>query len=166
MEFIHNLFVGWGWGLGWGHPIYEVSRWTPQYSPILFQHVVEVSLLFVWFFFFVVVFLNCRTPIFLNFGPKCRIQTPIFIILGQNVEFSLPFPVENRIRQPCGAYLLTTNIGVMAWFCQVKIHYLNQWWLRSVFPYGITSSQWGNPLTHWGLVTPFGDIDLGQHWLR
>ena len=22
------------------------------------------------------------------------------------------------------------------------------------------------PLTHWGLVTPFGDIDLGQHWLR
>ena len=21
-------------------------------------------------------------------------------------------------------------------------------------------------LTHWGLVTPFGDIDLGQHWLR
>ena len=22
------------------------------------------------------------------------------------------------------------------------------------------------PLTHWGLVTQFGDIDLGQHWLR
>ena len=21
-------------------------------------------------------------------------------------------------------------------------------------------------LTHWGLVTPFGSIDLGQHWLR
>ena len=21
-------------------------------------------------------------------------------------------------------------------------------------------------LTHWGLVTPFGDMDLGQHWLR
>ena len=21
-------------------------------------------------------------------------------------------------------------------------------------------------LTHWGLMTPFGDIDLGQHWLR
>ena len=21
-------------------------------------------------------------------------------------------------------------------------------------------------LTHWGLVTPIGDIDLGQHWLR
>ena len=21
-------------------------------------------------------------------------------------------------------------------------------------------------LTHWGLVTQFGNIDLGQHWLR
>ena len=21
-------------------------------------------------------------------------------------------------------------------------------------------------LTHWGLVTSYGDIDLGQHWLR
>ena len=25
---------------------------------------------------------------------------------------------------------------------------------------------WGETLTHWGLVTSFGDIDLGQHWLR
>ena len=28
----------------------------------------------------------------------------------------------------------------------------------------------GNPavtqLTHWGLVAPYGDIDLGQHWFR
>ena len=23
-----------------------------------------------------------------------------------------------------------------------------------------------NALTHWGLVTPYGDSDLGQHWLR
>ena len=21
-------------------------------------------------------------------------------------------------------------------------------------------------LTHWGLMTPYGNIDLGQHWLR
>ena len=25
---------------------------------------------------------------------------------------------------------------------------------------------WFFTLTHWGLVTPFGDIDPGQHWLR
>ena len=24
----------------------------------------------------------------------------------------------------------------------------------------------GTNLTHWGLVTPYGDRDLGQHWLR
>ena len=23
-----------------------------------------------------------------------------------------------------------------------------------------------NISTHWGLVTPYGDVDLGQHWLR
>ena len=23
-----------------------------------------------------------------------------------------------------------------------------------------------NVLTHWGIVTPYGDIELGQHWLR
>ena len=23
-----------------------------------------------------------------------------------------------------------------------------------------------NELNNWGLVTPFGHIDLGQHWLR
>ena len=30
------------------------------------------------------------------------------------------------------------------------------WWQFYTTPY----------LTHWGLVTPFGDIDLGQHWLK
>ena len=25
---------------------------------------------------------------------------------------------------------------------------------------------WGAILTRWGLVTPYGDIDLGHHWLR
>ena len=40
-------------------------------------------------------------------------------------------------------------------------------WKRDFFPmlteHMITYSKW--VLTHWGLVTPFGDIDLGQHWL-
>ena len=26
--------------------------------------------------------------------------------------------------------------------------------------------QWVKTLTHWGLVMPYGDRDLGQHWLR
>ena len=31
---------------------------------------------------------------------------------------------------------------------------------------GIIPDIWCQGLTHWGLVTPYGDSDLGQHWLR
>ena len=31
---------------------------------------------------------------------------------------------------------------------------------------GIFAQQSDGLFNHWGLVTPFGDIDLGQHWLR
>ena len=45
-------------------------------------------------------------------GENVEFSPPFFMIWGKNVEFSLPFsdPVENRVRQPCGAYLLTTNM--------------------------------------------------------
>ena len=41
-------------------------------------------------------------------------------------------------------------------------------------PLGIRYMKWNSqcipevalPLTHWGLVTPYGDRDLGHHWLR
>ena len=32
--------------------------------------------------------------------------------------------------------------------------------------WGIIFPSLRNSLTHWGLVTPYGDRDLGQHWLR
>ena len=38
-------------------------------------------------------------------------------------------------------------------------------WKHVLFPHLSTGSS-VSILTHWGLVTPFGDIDLGQHWLR
>ena len=45
-----------------------------------------------------------------------------------------------------------------------KFQYPDQNWMK------ISGSCSGldehDELTHWGLVTPFGDIDLGQHWLR
>ena len=48
-------------------------------------------------------------------------------------------------------------------------HYLKQWvlivTLRMNFNEGQMEIQYFH-LTHWGLVTPFGNIDLGQHWLR
>ena len=42
---------------------------------------------------------------------------------------------------------------------------------KKFFSFEIVSWKWVNhpmnfPLTHWGLVTPYGDRDLGQHWLR
>ena len=46
---------------------------------------------------------------------------------------------------------------------QETADYLNYWWLV----YGRIYASLGlNELTHWGLVTPFGDLDLGQRWLR
>ena len=32
-------------------------------------------------------------------------------------------------------------------------------------PANLTEWDTDNTLTHWGLVTPYGDRDLGQHWL-
>ena len=37
-----------------------------------------------------------------------------------------------------------TNDEVMAWCHQATSHYLGQYWIRSVSPYGITRSQWVN----------------------
>ena len=70
----------------------------------------------------------------------------------------------------------STLAQAMACCLMAPSHYLNQCWLLSI------EVLWHSPesnltvsakatilyyeLTHWGLVTPFGDIDLGQHWLR
>ena len=40
-----------------------------------------------------------------------------------------------------------TAIHIMDW-CQTKSHYLNQYWPRSVAPYGITAPQWGGCIGH------------------
>ena len=36
----------------------------------------------------------------------------------------------------------STFVQVMAWCRQATSHYLNQWWPRSLSPYGFTRSQW------------------------
>ena len=62
----------------------------------------------------------------------------------------------------------STLVQVMAWCRQATSHYLNQWWPRSLSPYGITRSQWATDpygtsnstniyileLTQW----PLGDV--------
>ena len=55
--------------------------------------------------------------------------------------------------------------------CNVVSHWLSlhpELSQRSTHKKMLHRSIWVSPvsLTHWGLVTPFGDTDLGQHWLR
>ena len=59
----------------------------------------------------------------------------------------------------------STLVQVMVWCRQATSHYLSQCWHRSMSPYGVTRPQWVNSL--WpSRVIPYGDIDLGPHWLR
>ena len=51
-----------------------------------------------------------------------------------------------------GYWCMNASAGGNAFICQ--------WWGA------MTSWHWNSALTHWGLVTPFGDRDLGQHWIR
>ena len=70
----------------------------------------------------------------------------------------------------------STLAQVMACCLMAPSHYLNQCWLLSIevlwhspeskLTVSAKATILHNELTHWGLVTPFGDIDLGQHWLR
>ena len=87
----------------------------------------------------------------------------------------------------------STLTHVMACCLTAPSHYLNQFWLNFMISYVVLGSQWVNTnllvifqtkrhqnelfvyglavidvngLTHWGLVMPFGDLDLGQHWFR
>ena len=56
------------------------------------------------------------------------------------------------------------TLGFFAYFIPHNNSLIEPWMLLST---GCGGSQCSNTnLTHWGLVTPFGDIDLGQHWLR
>ena len=38
----------------------------------------------------------------------------------------------------------STLVKVMAWYRQATSHYLNQIWLRTVTPYGVTRAPWAN----------------------
>ena len=79
----------------------------------------------------------------------------------------------------------STLVQVMAWCHQATSHYLSQCWRRFMSPNGVTRPQWvkfvsirnkqkywcafvfnSHILTHYGLVMPYSNVDLGQQWLR
>ena len=68
----------------------------------------------------------------------------------------------------------STLVQVMAWCRQASIHYLSQWWPRSLSPYGVTRPRWvsisqsllmalstGKSHTTWAVA-----VMIDQHWFR
>ena len=57
-----------------------------------------------------------------------------------------------------------TLVQVMAWCRQATNHYLDQCWLSSMLPYGITGPQWvsKNNFDNWYMCHI---TDLGQYWM-
>ena len=49
-----------------------------------------------------------------------------------------------KISLKCGGLIddKSTLVEIMAWCCVAAGHYLNQWWPRSMIPYGVTKPQW------------------------
>ena len=56
------------------------------------------------------------------------------------------------------------------YYCASLIAYHNPMECHDIGLFTLEYSSFSNKiiniLTHYGLVTPYGDIDLGQHWLR
>ena len=98
-----------------------------------------------------------------HFGPSMTDQMPIY------KSWHGHFGYQQKLACP-----FWTSTSWHAHFGPSTSHYLNQWWHSSLTAYSsITRPQWvklcfclGNGLTHWGLLTPYGIGDLGQHWFR
>ena len=48
-------------------------------------------------------------------------------------------------------------LRLLVWFDSIRSEVLNCIMINTIHQ---------TILTHWGLVTPYGDRELGQHWLR
>ena len=60
----------------------------------------------------------------------------------------------------CSQWIKVISFSLLHW------HLIESWWASHNSDFNSLSSTLRNELTHWGLVTPYGDSDLGQHWLR
>ena len=57
---------------------------------------------------------------------------------------------------------------LITYFSEIQIDNVNTFIQENASKYrlhNVCYYAWAE-LIHWGLVTPYGDIDLGQHWLR
>ena len=102
----------------------------------------------------------------------------------KNVIFWLKFDLSLSLRVPLANK--PALVQIITW-CYCRIHFQMHFLWRNVLYFNefvpqmhhaiawtnIDPVQWFanvsaslNELTHCGLVTPYGDIDLGQHWVR
>ena len=56
-------------------------------------------------------------------------------------------------------YLKKKLLAILLWPQYVKL-------MKTMWTDTFLFQHYDNVLTHWGLVMPFGDLDLGQHWFR
>ena len=91
--------------------------------------------------------------------------------------------MQNVIKDNGYSEMVTDSFFSLFWFVskivlatchQVLVAYHGRWLgdlpAPSIFTHTTLDQDWGSPaghdLTHCGLVVLYGDIDLGQHWLR
>ena len=97
-------------------------------------------------------------------SPWGRISTTCPVLVSRNCKYILVFLTKMYV----GWYLdcCALSSWVRAWHERNKAaHFIfpGTSWFDCL---GVAWKYFFWVLTHWGLVTPFGDIDLGQHWLR
>ena len=75
----------------------------------------------------------------------CHFTADIFKVIFLNKNCYILIKISMKFIPKCPSKNNPALIQIMAWHQTHNEH---------------------NELTHWGLVTPYGDRDLGQHWLR
>ena len=117
---------------------------------------------------------NSRWQKMVHFAPSHRYQVHVFIINSAEIisKSENPPSAERPIRS---AVETCCNSAELAWDWKKRKNFIANFdykiWVEirnlCMKNYRIGSTVYGGwNLTHCGLVTPYGDIYLGQHWFR
>ena len=101
---------------------------------------------------------------------KCAISEPMLQFIC-TYKFALRWMPQNTSDDK------STLVWVMASYHQARSHYINQCWLRSIWPYGITRPQWVqdrrcflalNAQMHWstGTVSPLYNLSYSSKTVK
>ena len=95
--------------------------------------------------------------------PNCSVLLPIFISVWRylclSINDSMAPIMWRTIVEIRNDYDKSTLVQVVDWCCQATSNCLSQRRQNSISLYGVTRS-------HCSIMTPYGDIELVQHWLK